>query len=111
MGLITETNEQYYAGSQKFIVPGDAPNQQFTTTFNTELVFGSSNPSTIEYAINNFKLYKADIGSLTYTEYVLPYTVSGNTITIAEDLDQGVGLIVQLKTETGGNYEIGRAHV
>ena len=104
MGLITETNEQYYAGSQKFIVPGDAPNQQFTTTFNTELVFGSSNPSTIEYAINNFKLYKADIGSLTYTEYVLPYTVSGNTITIAEDLDQGVGLIVQLKTETGGNY-------
>ena len=104
MGLITETNEQYYAGSQKFIVPGDAPNQQFTTTFNTELVFGSSNPSTIEYAINNFKLYKADIGSLTYAEYVLPYTVSGNTITIAEDLDQGVGLIVQLKTESGGNY-------
>ena len=104
MGLITETNEQYYAGSQKFIVPADAPNQQFTATFNTELVFGSSNPSTIEYAINNFKLYKADIGSLTYTEYVLPYTVSGNTITIAEDLDQGVGLIVQLKTESGGNY-------
>ena len=104
MGLITETNEQYYAGSQKFIVPNDAPDQQFTTTFNTELVFGSSNPSTIEYAINNFKLYKADIGSLTYTEYVLPYTVSGNTITIAEDLDQGVGLIVQLKTESGGNY-------
>ena len=104
MGLITETNEQYYAGSQKFIVPADAPNQQFTTTFNTELVFGSSNPSTIEYAINNFKLYKADIGSLTYTEYVSTYTVSGNTITIAEDLDQGVGLIVQLKTESGGNY-------
>ena len=104
MGLITETNEQYYAGSQKFIVPADAPNQEFTATFNTELVFGSSNPSTIEYAINNFKLYKADIGSLTYTEYVLPYTVSGNTITIAEDLDEGVGLIVQLKTESGGNY-------
>ena len=104
MGLITETNEQYYAGSQKFIVPADAPNQQFTATFNTKLVFGSSNPSTIEYALNNFKLYKAELGSLTYTEYVLPYTVSGNTITIAEDLDQGVGLIVQLKTESGGNY-------
>ena len=104
MGLITETNEQYYAGSQKFIVPADAPNQEFTATFNTELVFGSSNPSTIEYAINNFKLYKADIGSLTYTEYVLPYTVSGNTITLPEFLYQGVGLIVQLKTESGGNY-------
>ena len=104
MGLITETNEQYYAGSQKFIVPADAPNQEFTATFNTELVFGSSNPSTIEYAINNFKLYKADIGSLTYTEYVLPYTVSGNTITLPEFLYQGVSLIVQLKTESGGNY-------
>jgi len=35
MGLITETNEQYYAGSQKFIVSADAPNQEFTATFNT----------------------------------------------------------------------------
>jgi hypothetical protein len=104
MGLITETNEQYYAGSQKFIVPADAPNQQFTATFNTKLVFGSYNPAEVNYALNNFKLYKAELGSLTYTEYVLPYTVSGNTITIAEDLDQGVGLIVQLKTESGGNY-------
>ena len=107
MGLITETNEQYYAGSQKFIVPADAPNQQFTATFNTELVFGGVtawNPLDTSYALNNFKLYKADIGSLTYTEYVLTYAVSGNTITIAEDLDQGVGLIVQLKTESGGNY-------
>jgi hypothetical protein len=104
MGLITENNEQYYAGSQKFIVPGDAPNQQFTTTFNTNLVYGNYNPSNVGYAINNFKLYTAVPGNPNYTEYVLPYTVTGNTITIAEDLDQGLSIVVQLKNESGGNY-------
>ena len=63
MGLITENNEQYYSGSQKFIVPGDAPNQQFTTTFNTNLVFGSYNPAQADYALNNFKLYTAAAGT------------------------------------------------
>ena len=104
MGLITENNEQYYAGSQKFIVPGDAPNQQFTTTFNTNLVYGNYNPSNVGYAINNFKLYTAVPGNPNYTEYVLPYTVTGNTITIEEDLDQGLSIVVQLKNESGGNY-------
>ncbi len=104
MGLITENNEQYYSGSQKFIVPGDTPNQQFTTTFDTNLVFGSYNPAQADYALNNFKLYTAVPGNPNYTEYVLPYTVTGNTITIAEDLDQGISIVVQLKTETGGNY-------
>ena len=104
MGLITENNEQYYSGSQKFIVPGDAPNQQFTTTFDTNLVFGSYNPAQADYALNNFKLYTAVPGNPNYTEYVLPYTVTGNTITIPEDLDQGLSIVVQLKTETGGNY-------
>jgi len=104
MGLITENNEQYYSGSQKFIVPGDAPNQQFTTTFDTNLVFGSYNPAQPDYALNNFKLYTAAPGNPNYTEYVLPYTVTGNTITIPEDLDQNLSIVVQLKTETGGNY-------
>jgi len=104
MGLITENNEQYYSGSQKFIVPGDAPNQQFTTTFDTNLVFGSYNPVQPDYALNNFKLYTAAPGNPNYTEYVLPYTVTGNTITIPEDLDQNLSIVVQLKTETGGNY-------
>ena len=104
MGLITETNEQYYAGSQKFTVPVDSPNQQFTTTFDTNLVFGSYDPIQVNYALNNFKIYKADIGSLTYTEYILPYSVSGNTITIVEDLDEGQSFAIQLKILSGGNY-------
>ena len=42
MSKITETNQQYYQGAQGF--RGDAGNtagQTFTTTFDTDLVFGS----------------------------------------------------------------------
>jgi len=85
MGLITETNEQYYAGSQIFLVPNDGPYQKFTTTFDTDLVFGGGtawSPTDTNYALNNFKLYSALPGVLTYTEYILTYSVIGNTITI-----------------------------
>jgi hypothetical protein len=104
MGLITETNEQYYAGSQKFTLPGAGANQQFTTTFDTDLVFGSRDPLAVNYALNNFKIYFSVPGDLTYAEYTLPYTVVGNTITIAEDYDSVVFFAIQLKTLNGGNY-------
>ena len=107
MGLITETNEQYYAGSQKFLVPNDGPDQKFTTTFDTDLVFGGGtawSPTDTNYALNNFKIYSALPGVLTYTEYILPYSVSGNTITITEDFNQYVSIVVQLKKLDGGNY-------
>ena len=41
MGLITETNQQYYAGSQGF--RGNAANtinQKITTTFDTDVYIG-----------------------------------------------------------------------
>ena len=53
-GLITETNQQYYAGAQGFV----STNQNtFTFTFDTQLVFGSWDPADVDYALNNFKLY------------------------------------------------------
>ena len=52
-GLITETNAQYYAGAQKFISDGTGI---FTTTFNTDLVFASSDPASVDYTLNNFVL-------------------------------------------------------
>jgi hypothetical protein len=108
MGLITETNEQYYAGSQKFLavaVVGGAA-QNFTTTFDTALVFGGANawnPLDINYALNNFKLYKAVPGVLTYTEITTIYTVVGNTISIPS-LGVNDSIVVQLKRLDGGNY-------
>jgi hypothetical protein len=48
MSLITENNKQYYAGSQSFIATA-GNTSAFTTTFDTDLVFGSYNPSENNY--------------------------------------------------------------
>ena len=107
MGLITETNEQYYAGSQKFLTATASAEQAFTTTFDTELAFGGGtawSPTDTNYALNNFKLYTAAAGVLTYTEYINAFTVTGNTITIAAALPLNTSIVVQLKKLDGGNY-------
>jgi len=103
MGLITENNQQYYAGVQKFLSAAGT-GQAFTTTFNTELVLGSYDPLQPNYALNNFKLYTANAGVLTYTEYTSPYTVSGNTITFTGNLAANTSIVVQLKILSGGEY-------
>ena len=103
MGLITENNQQYYAGVQKFLSAAGS-GQAFTTTFDTELVFGSYDPLQQNYALNNFKLYTANAGVLTYTEYILPYTVEGNKITITNSLPFNTSVVVQLKILSGGEY-------
>ena len=103
MGLITENNQQYYAGSQKFLSAAGA-GQAFTTTFDTNLVFGSNDPLQVNYALNNFKLYTASAGVLAYTEYVLPFTVANNIVTITGTLAINTSVVVQLKSLDGGNY-------
>ena len=45
MSLLTENNRQYYEGAQGF--RGDGNTKTFTTTFNTDLVFGSALPADI----------------------------------------------------------------
>ena len=103
MGLITENNQQYYAGSQQFLSAGGF-GQTFTTTFDTNLVFGSNDPLQVNYALNNFKLYTAAAGVLAYTEYVLPFTVANNIVTITGALAINTSVVVQLKSLDGGNY-------
>jgi len=105
-GLITETNEQYYAGAQRFISTGGT---QYTTTFNTDLVFGSFLPADPVYALNNFKLYTSATGLPgTYTEYINPYTVANNTITFQVLVfpPAGTYVAVQLKALNGGSFGI-----
>ena len=103
MGLITENNQQYYAGSQQFLSAGGF-GQTFTTTFDTNLVFGSNDPLQVNYALNNFKLYTAAAGVLAYTEYTLPFTVANNIVTITGALTINTSVVVQLKSLDGGNY-------
>ena len=102
-GLITETNQQYYAGAQGFLVTAGAGQSIFKFTFNTDLVLGSYDPNVAEYGLNNFKLYSSSDG-ITYTEYVLAYTLQDNTITLGAALAQNKSLVCQLKSLTGGEY-------
>ena len=72
--MITENNRQYYAGAQSFL---STANQTVfgPTTFDTNLVFGSYNPTEPDYATNNFKLYTAAPGQQVYTEYTASYSI------------------------------------
>jgi hypothetical protein len=117
-GLITETNRQYYEGAQGFI--GDDVETNFTTTFNTDLIFGNGDPTTannawdpndINYALNNFKLYTSATGAPgTFEEFITEYSVIGNTINFyIAPISAGKHIVVQLKILDGGNYGDGDA--
>jgi len=66
-GLITETNRQYYAGAQQFYRADAGSGQTFTSTFDADLIFGSSDPSNSQFGLNNFKVYTSST-ALTWTE-------------------------------------------
>ena len=106
MASITETNQQYYQGAQGFRGDsGGTANQTFTTTFDTDLVFKSYDPSDINYTLNNFKIYTSASGLPgSWSEYTSNYSVVENKITIVGSLPANVFLVVQLKRLDGGNY-------
>jgi hypothetical protein len=103
MSLLTENNRQYYEGAQGF--QGDGTNASFTTTFNTDLVFGAASNTAVDYPLNNFKLYSSASGApSSWSEVVSGYSVSGNTITFNTPPANGDYIVVQLKKLDGGNY-------
>jgi hypothetical protein len=105
MSLVTETNQQYYQGAQVFLIPTTGTEQEFTTTFDTDLVFGYFDNTNVNYALNNFKLYLSPNGLPgSFQEYEDPYTVENNTIKVTNSLNQNYYLVVQLKSLSGGNY-------
>jgi len=102
-----ETNQQYYQGAQPFVVTAAAGQTAFPTTFDTDLIFGSSDPTDVNYALNNFKVYTSTSGLPgSFTEYTSTYTVSNNTINFpsGSPIPQNSYVVVQLKTLSGGNY-------
>jgi hypothetical protein len=105
-GLITETNRQYYEGAQGF-VQNTAGNLTFLTTFNTDLVYGSSDPLNVNYALNNYKLYTSPNGYPgSFSEVIANYSVVNNAIVFATGNAPALGtyIVVQLKTLDGGKY-------
>lgn len=109
MSLVTETNQQYYAGSQGF--RGNAandPNQQFQTTFDTDLILGNVNswdPTNAEYVLNNFKVYTSSTGLAgSWSEWVTEMIVTNNTIELVAAPGANAYIVVQLKSLDGGKY-------
>jgi hypothetical protein len=103
MALITETNQQYYQGAQGFRGTGNA--LTITTTFDTDLVFGSYDPAIADYALNNFKIYTSTTGFPgSWSEYLLAYTVVNNAITFGANPANNLFIVVQLKILDGGKY-------
>lgn len=103
MSLTTENNRQYYEGAQGF--RGNGVLVDFTTTFNTDLIFGSASPSDVDYQKNNFKLYTSTTGVPgSWSETTAGYSVSGNVITFVAPPAIGLYIVVQLKKLDGGNY-------
>ena len=106
MSLVTETNQQYYQGAQGF--RGDGAKTDFASTFDTDLVLGSSDPANIRYALNNFKIYTSVTGFPgSWSEYILPYTLATdqvNVIKFAAAPDDNLYIVLQLKTLDGGQY-------
>jgi len=72
MGLLTETNEQYYAGHQTWAQPNPVTTQTFTWTGDTSLIATTSTSNT------NFEVYKNNVLLTVTTEY----TISGDSITL-----------------------------
>ena len=108
MGLITETNQQYYQGAQQFIA--DGASGSFTTTFDTNLILGSFDPTDVDYALNNFKLFTSATGLPgSFVEYITIYTLVNNAVVIAPVPTIGTYFVVQLKSLDGGNYGNGDA--
>ena len=72
MGLLTETNEQYYAGHQTWTQPNPVVTQTFTWTGDTTLIATTSTSNT------NFAVYKNNVLLTVTTEY----TINGDSITL-----------------------------
>ena len=100
-GLITETNEQYYAGAQRFLISNPAViGDSVTTTFNTDLTYDAANAT-----LTNFVVYTSETGLAgSYSEFAPGYTVTGNTITFTSTNGLRPHIAIQLKSLDGGNF-------
>ena len=109
-GLITETAQQYFQGSQGF--KGNAGNttgQSFVTSFDTDVHMGSAtswSPTDVDYALNNFKIYTSSTAIPgTWSEWVTAFTVTnGKIITLAAAPGANEFIVVQLNILSGGKY-------
>ena len=108
MALITETNLQYYAGTQLFTNNNNTNN--FQSTFNTDLIIKSDNPAAQLFPLNNVDLKISTDAGATFTPYnvgvnpLFTYNLRiGNIVNIPNGIPAGTWLMLQLKTAAVDN--------
>ena len=114
-GLIQETNLQYYAGAQIIYTP--VTTAVYTFTFNTSLNLGSVTsfaPTDPDFGLNNFRIYTSPNGLSNWTEFVTPFVLNNNTVTLgtlAVPVLQPIGTYVKIQLKVDavqnnyGGYE------
>jgi len=93
-GLITETNRQYYAGAQQQYVTIAGAGQTMISTFDTPLVYGSSDPANNNYLLNSFNIFTSP-DALTWTALTPTSAISTTSI-----IAPVAGVIVGVQTMT-----------
>jgi len=82
MGLITETNEEYYAGEKVFLITAATNQSSFETTFNTELLLSSSSADAnfiFEISLDGgatYNIYSAGVISLSNNNKTIDVSVA-----------------------------------
>ena len=109
-GLVTENAQQYYQGSQGFRAGAVGNGQEFVTDFDSNLILGSLtswNPTDVDYALNNFKVYTSATGAAgSWSEWITAMTVTNDktiTLTTASPVANAF-VVVQLSILDGGKY-------
>ena len=104
MSLITETNRQYYEGTQSIVATFEQTEYIFDG-FNTPLIWYTSNIDDERYELNNFKFYRSTNNGISFTEYFdIDNVKNGNTIFTGDAASTGYIFLVQLKRLEGGKY-------
>ena len=111
MGLITETNRQYYEGAKSIIATTGQTIFNFSG-FDTPLVWKTSDADNDNYELNNFKFYRSTDNGVTFDELVYYSTISSprilsvknGVITLSTGVNAGDIYLVQLKRLEGGKY-------
>ena len=105
-GLINETNQQYYAGSQIIIAAGTELSLAYTFDEPLKLYSGTSwNPTDSDHFQNNFIFEYSASGLAPYPEYTIDFKVTNNIITRVDGLAFTAGFYrVRLRETNYGDY-------
>ena len=106
MGLITETNAQYYSGQQTFPNLAGASNPTFNCTFDVDVVSAFDSAGGMVSSASNYTIYINNVAQAESLSYVS--NPSSNTITLRNGPYTG-STYIQLKKpaieENYGSYE------